>query len=110
MPTGQDNVQLTDVAEPPRFSLQDNVCVCTVAPSVQLPDSCPPEIAALPVAVTLCAKPLNGAVGGVQVSVVVAAAPPPEPAVATDGVMLKAPVLPATEPPVAVTVVPVAGA
>ena len=45
-----------------------------------------------------------------QVSVVVAAAPLPDPAVANDGVMLNAPVLPTPEPPVAVTVVAVAGA
>ena len=109
MPSGQAMVQLTGTNVPPRFSLQESVCVCALVPSVQLPESGPPEMAPLPVAVTLWPKPLNAPVGGVQVTVVVAAAPVPEPAVVTEGVIESVPVLPTRAPPVAGTVVPVVG-
>lgn len=111
VPAGQLNVQLTGTAVPPRFSVHDNVCVCTAAPSVQLPDSGPPLIAPAPTAVTVCPKPANGAVGATQLSDVVSAAVDPEdPGVATEGVMVRVPELPIVVPPAAVTVVPVAGA
>ena len=109
-PAGQDRVQLRETAVPPWFSEQVKVCVASVAPSVQVPASGPPVTPlSLPTAVTVWPKPENGAVGAVQVSVVVAAAPVPLPTVAIDGVIVRVPVDPMVVPPVAATVEPVAG-
>ena len=80
-----------------------------LAPRVQDPVSGLPEIAPAPTAVTLPAKPLNGAVGAVHVVVVVAAAPLPLPAVATLAASVRVPVVPIVVPPVAVIVPLAAG-
>mgnify|MGYP007071096665 CR=1 FL=1 len=54
-------------------------------------------------------KPLNGAPGAVQVVVVMAAVPLPDPGAAIETPMARLPVLPMVDPPVAVTVPPAAG-
>ena len=61
-------------------------------------------VAALPTAETLWPKPENGALGAVQVVVVVAGAPVPEPAVAMLAAIDKLPVEPIPLPPLALTV------
>ena len=109
VPAGHDSVKVTAVAVPPRFSLQVRVCVTSAAPRVQVPDSGPPLMAPVPSAVIDWPKPVNGAVGAVQVVVVVDAAPVPTPAVATAAVIDALPVEPIAPPPVNPTVEAAAG-
>lgn len=108
-PAGQLNVNVTGVAVPPRLSLHVSVCVAAAAPSRQVPLSGPPLMAPVPSAVIVCPKPANGAVGAVQVVVVVAVAPVPEPAVPTAALIEAEPVEPIAAPPVKPTVLPAAG-
>ena len=110
VPAGQvrSNVRATGV--PPWFSLHVSVCTTCVAPRVQVPLSGPPAVdAAAPTAVTVWPKPTNGAVGAVQVVVVVADAPVPTPAVPIAAEIEALPVEPIVVPPVNETAPPAAG-
>lgn len=109
LPAGQLNWKLTAVGVPPRFSVQESVCVTALAPKVQAPVNGLPEIAPAPTAVALPVKPLNGALGAVHDVVVVAAAPLPLPAVAMLATSVRTPVVPIVVPPVAVMVPLAAG-
>ena len=107
---GQTRVKLTGMAVPPRDSTQLNVADADDAAVTQLPVIDAGETAPLPTAKGMLEmKPLNGAPGAVQVVVVMAAVPLPDPGAAIETPMARLPVLPMVDPPVAVTVPPAAG-
>lgn len=107
---GQTRVKLTGMAVPPRDSTQLNVADADDAAVTQLPVIDAGETAPLPTAKGMLEmKPLNGAPGAVQVVVVMAAVPLPDPGEAIETPMARLPVLPMVDPPVAVTVPPAAG-